>query len=310
MGRKLSGKVSTSKTINRKSGEKMALTTDWIVIGTAGETIDGRVIEDSWLEEAAETFDADNYTPVINAEHMRYYGSFGEVLALRTGEDSRKRKNLQAILKPNFEMCSLNKEGQKLFTSMELNTTPDGKIMLSGLALTDNPASFGTSAIKLFSKNRDIKEFSSPIPISIFSDAEVSEDQEDIADKKIDSAVSRFFSKLFGKDFSTIKPEPETQPSDLEDDDMKPEQFEELKELFSTSLEKISVATKTAQTAADDTDENYASLQERFSALEAENAQLTEKVSGLETKLDEALKDKPGTQTEEFTSGADDETFV
>lgn len=273
------------------------LLTDWQVIGTAGDTIDGREIEDGWLDEAVESFDLTNYTPVINAEHMRYYGSFGSVYKLKTGSDSRGRKNLQARLKPNFSMCELNKEGQKLFTSMELWPGPDGKWMLTGLALTDNPASFGTSAVKLFSKDgNDDKRYSIPTEIELFENEKTPDAESEIPENKLVSALTKLFGNNFSQYFN------KTEPDSQEDDEMKPEQFNELKESMTgaiaegfASLKQTDTPNTPAETDGGDNGADDTTGAE-FSALKEENERLKSQFEALEEKFNAAMGEQQGTQ--------------
>ena len=65
----------------------MALLTEFQTIGTAGETVDGRTIEEQWLTDIAEEYDTDIYQAQINADHERWYGNFGQVHEVRLGKN-------------------------------------------------------------------------------------------------------------------------------------------------------------------------------------------------------------------------------
>lgn len=130
---------------------KVALLTDWVTIGTAGPTVDGRTITDQWLTEMAESYDPDVYTAVINSEHLLdFYGSFGHVRELRNGKSKDGKVTLEARLEPNVRMLDMNLRGQRLFTSMEVieDFAGTGKAYLAGLAITDLPASLGTTELR------------------------------------------------------------------------------------------------------------------------------------------------------------------
>ncbi len=130
---------------------KVALLTDWVTIGTAGPTVDGRTITDQWLTEMAESYDPDVYTAVINSEHLLdFYGSFGHVRELRNGKSKDDKVTLEARLEPNMRMLDMNLRGQRLFTSMEVieDFADTGKAYLAGLAITDLPASLGTTELR------------------------------------------------------------------------------------------------------------------------------------------------------------------
>jgi len=62
----------------------MPLQSGFITIGTSGKTVDGRKIEASWLEEAAQAYDPDLYTAVIDLNHWdtRWAGTYGKVLEI------------------------------------------------------------------------------------------------------------------------------------------------------------------------------------------------------------------------------------
>ncbi|SOB60544.1 Capsid scaffolding [Pseudodesulfovibrio profundus] len=134
--------------------------TDWKKIGQSGPTMDGREIEGQWLLDAADTYDPDTYTAVIWIDHFRFHGSFGKVVALKA-EEKDGIVSLYAKLQPNEWLLSQNKNKQKLFTSMEL--TPDfaktGKCYLTGLAVTDIPASLGTSELHFSHRKQNPDNF-------------------------------------------------------------------------------------------------------------------------------------------------------
>lgn len=134
--------------------------TDWKKIGQSGPTIDGRNIEPQWLIDAAESYDQATYTAVIWVDHFRFYGNMGKVVELKT-EREGDIVSLYARLQPNGHLLAWNKEQQKLYTSMEL--TPDfagsGKCYLSGLAVTDQPASLGTHELHFKSRLQTPESF-------------------------------------------------------------------------------------------------------------------------------------------------------
>ncbi|WP_395502058.1 GPO family capsid scaffolding protein [Ectopseudomonas mendocina] len=132
------------------------LVTDWKRVATSGKTIDGRTIDPQELRDMAETYDPALYTATIWYEHIRYMGSFGTVAALKAEDEADGQVALFAQLKPNDRLLQLNKDAQKLFTSVEIQ--PDfrdsGKSYLRGLAVTDEPASVGTQELH-FSRRAD-----------------------------------------------------------------------------------------------------------------------------------------------------------
>ncbi|KJS22901.1 MAG: phage capsid scaffolding protein [Pseudomonas sp. BRH_c35] len=131
----------------------------WFRIGLEGATTDGRKIERTWLEEMAASYNRDTYGARINVEHIKglspesQFGAYGDVLALKTEEVEVGGENKLALfaqIQPNDALLALNKKGQKIFTSMEIQPkfADTGKAYLIGLAVTDSPASLGTEALE------------------------------------------------------------------------------------------------------------------------------------------------------------------
>lgn len=135
------------------------LATNWICIAAAGETVDGRHIEEQWLIDAAETYDPKLYTALIWPEHQRWCGNMGEVLELMTQRDEEDETlKLYAKLLPNMALINANRDGQLLFSSVELtadgNFRATGKTYLEGMAVTDSPASLKTERLRFGRKSK------------------------------------------------------------------------------------------------------------------------------------------------------------
>lgn len=134
-----------------------SLVSFWKRVATSGPTVDGREILPQELRDIADTYKAATYTAVIWCEHERWYGSHGTVFAVRLVEEGDDlapgQIALEAQLKPNDKLLWLNDQGEKLFTSIEItpNFANTGKAYLTGLAVTDEPASLGTQEL-YFSK--------------------------------------------------------------------------------------------------------------------------------------------------------------
>lgn len=135
--------------------DSKATTTDWRIVGVSGDTIDGRLINAQELEEMAAQYDPEIYGARINLEHVNfllpdYAGGYGDVLELKT-EPWHKDPSKTALLAKLAVMPALQKlwdEGKKIYTSMEIVRpfADTGKAYLAGLAITDTPASLGTTA--------------------------------------------------------------------------------------------------------------------------------------------------------------------
>ena len=127
------------------------LRTDWVCIATAGFTADRREIKEEWLLQAAENYSRQCYTALLwprhdkTAEDRAWSYNYGEVDALKAERADGVLK-LYAQLIPNDWLIATNASGQKLFTSVELaeDFAGTGQYYLTGVAVTDIPASLGT----------------------------------------------------------------------------------------------------------------------------------------------------------------------
>lgn len=93
---------------------------DWKRVATSGKTADGRTIDPQDLRDMASTYDPAMYTAVIWFEHIRYMGNFGSVTELKAQDVDDGKVALFAKLAPNDRLLQLNKEAQKLFSSIEI----------------------------------------------------------------------------------------------------------------------------------------------------------------------------------------------
>lgn len=129
-------------------------------IGVEGATTDGRTIERAWLEQMAASYNPQVYTALINLEHIKGYtpdspfrrfGTVDKLEAEEIAEGPLKGKMaLYAWITPSDDLVAYTRKLQKLFTSMEVNTSfaDTGKAYLIGLAATDDPASLGTEMLQ------------------------------------------------------------------------------------------------------------------------------------------------------------------
>lgn len=138
---------------------KKALKSKFFRIGVEGDTTDGREIQAAWLEQMARNYNPEKYGARINCEHIRglapdgSFSAFGDVLALKTDTveiDGENKLALLAQICPNDDLLTLNKARKKVYTSMEIdpNFADSGEAYLTGLAVTDSPASLGTEILQ------------------------------------------------------------------------------------------------------------------------------------------------------------------
>lgn len=128
-------------------------------VAVEGATTDGRVIERQQITEIAETYDPQVYGARIWLEHIRStlpdspFRAYGDVLAVKAEEvdvAGKKKLALFAQVEPTDDLVDMvNVRKQKVFTSIEISPefADSGKAYLFGLAVTDSPASLGTSML-------------------------------------------------------------------------------------------------------------------------------------------------------------------
>ncbi|MCX2447559.1 MULTISPECIES: GPO family capsid scaffolding protein, partial [unclassified Citrobacter freundii complex] len=136
------------------------LKTDWLCVATEGDTVDGRDIKRQWIIDMGETYDYNHYVALIWPEHEDDCGNFGEVLEAtwHDGEDGLAR--LYVSLCPNMRLIFANHEDQLLFFSIEPeeNWRGSGRTYLKGLAVTDTPASVGTTRLRFSSRRKKLSK--------------------------------------------------------------------------------------------------------------------------------------------------------
>lgn len=304
-----------------------ALVTDWKTIGTAGDTIDGREITEQDLIDAAEMYDKDEYTAVINSDHMLWlYGNFGHVEDVRLGTDKKDRTILEARLTPNSRLIEKNKAGQGMFFSMELwpNFANSGKTYLSGLAVTDEPASLGTSMLKLFSKQPGGK------PERIYAKPCDEQFVLDTEDNDQDSAIKHFAQSFAALFKSSEIPNRQPTAKDPSEDDMSKEALEKLQQQNEKLLSAFTTLNENMakhfgqetpageenpaagnEAGGDETGGNENTVSsEQFSQLEEQNKTLLASVDKLTETFSQLLKEKPGTQGGQNTGQETASEFV
>ena len=191
--------------------------TDWRVIGVSGDTVDGRTISERELREMAESYDPDVYGARINLEHITFIipdwvGGYGDVVELKAEPWKKDPSKTALLARLNItpELQRLWDSGQKIYTSMEI--TPDfadtKKAYLTGLAITDTPASLGTTANYTAAKHRAGEKFFSAYRADETKETVMNENQTDpaLTEQEAEGIFARLFKKYFA---DTAQAEPE-----------------------------------------------------------------------------------------------------
>lgn len=180
----------------------------WFRIATEGATTDGRKIERSWIEDMAATYSPSTYGARINCEHIKglapdsQFGAYGDVLALKAEEveiNGIKKLGLFAQIQPNDDLLALNGKRKKIYTSMEVHPKLEatGKPYLTGLAITDSPASLGTEALEFSAKHGTLASRKQH-PDNLFTAAEeVTLEFDEITDQP-DEKTAGLFTRVMG----------------------------------------------------------------------------------------------------------------
>ncbi|EPX3668844.1 TPA: GPO family capsid scaffolding protein [Citrobacter koseri] len=136
------------------------LKTDWLCVATEGDTVDGRVIKRKWIIDMGETYDYNHWVALIWPEHEDDCGNFGEVLEATWSDGDDGLARLYVSLCPNMRLIFANHEDQLLFFSIEPeeNWRGSGRTYLKGLAVTDTPASIGTTRLRFSSRRKKLSE--------------------------------------------------------------------------------------------------------------------------------------------------------
>lgn len=133
-------------------------------VAVEGATTDGRNIARDWITQMAKNYNPTIYGARVNLEHYRgidpagLFKAYGDVVALEAREESGEfagKLGLYAQIQPTDDLVSLTKASQKIYTSIEVDPSfADTKqAYLVGLAITDNPASLGTSVLSFAAQN-------------------------------------------------------------------------------------------------------------------------------------------------------------
>ena len=127
-------------------------------VAVEGGTTDGRTITREWVEQMAQRYNPQTYGARVNMEHYRgfdpegLFKMYGDITAAKAEEvtiEGEKRLALFVQIDPTPALVELNKKRQKVYTSVEIHPNLNGKgAYLTGLAITDSPASLGTDLLQ------------------------------------------------------------------------------------------------------------------------------------------------------------------
>lgn len=288
----------------------MAKQSGWVIAATEGTTIDGRAISKAWIEEMAETYSVTEYVALIWPEHYRSewtqyegknWGTVDEVKAEKRGGKYRLLVKITA----NDYLLAANKDGQKLFMSIEIDPdfTGSAKCYLKGLAVTDSPASTGTTRLKFSAGQTEIEREYSHLEELNYSDFTPNNSQT--TEQQATSLLNQLIN-LFKHNQAVEAPS-----ANIAEDDntMTPEQQAKFEKQFAEVTEQLTgVAAKF--------NELDKKLDEKFSAPGKEEAapaeepapvetitlekfnELSEKLTSMETKFAEMSKETAGQEPE------------
>ncbi|NAW59486.1 MULTISPECIES: GPO family capsid scaffolding protein [unclassified Vibrio] len=263
-----------------------------ICILQAGTTVDGRVIEQKIIDEIAESYDPNVYTARINEEHYDWSYKFGSVVSVEKREDK-----LFAVIKPNSYLLRMIEQGQLLHTSCEFieKFSDTDKAYLTGLALTDKPASLGTTQIHLSRQKDGVVHVASHFPVSSEQFSHQSEGDDASMFKKF---------KLWLKGETRVEPFSQQEDEDEMSKETEAllkqsiEQNQALNSNLSKLVERLSSQDKTANDDAPDTSEDNAQLTELKGQVEQLSSQLTDLTQSLSQLTDDSGRKLAGEDTE------------
>ncbi|TMO97555.1 GPO family capsid scaffolding protein [Pseudoalteromonas ruthenica] len=149
------------------------LRTKPLSIAAVGLTVDGREITEKDIDDIVSLYNPTMYGARINLDHEFNWsgwaaknlanvdvpGMLGDVLSVKKGKNSEGVTCLYAVLAPNASFVQLNQADQAVYFSIEITRNWQGKeqTYLTGLAVTDYPASLYTDRIN-FSKSDSDKD--------------------------------------------------------------------------------------------------------------------------------------------------------
>ncbi len=265
-------------------------------VAVEGATTDGRTIERSWLTQMAATYNRAKYGARVFCEHIRGlvpdgpFRALGDVVAVKAEEiadgELKGKMGLYVQVEPTDALVKLVKSGQKIYTSVEIDQSfADTKLAyLSGLGVTDSPASLGTEVLTFASQHPDASPFRSrkQRPENLFSAG--LETVIELEDEPAAADTAGLFARILSKLEGIGRPEP-AKPAPKADDVTPTD--------FSAAVSALTGATKDIAEIGKRTADSLATLQADFAALKTAQATTAGDLASLHTQLDTA----PGNHT-------------
>ena len=232
-------------------------------IAAVGLTVDGREITEQDIDDIVESYDPAIYGARINLDHYGNWGGWaaelngielngcmlGDVISVTKGNADDGTPVLLAVLCPNESLLKLNQADQAVYYSIEIvrNFMDTGKTYLTGLAMTDYPASTRTTRAH-FSK--DGNQTTAPGRFALALDPSLGQSKG-------------LFKNLFNNIFT---------PSE-KDEEMKPEQLSSaIKEALGEPLAQFSSALQANTDAISQLKQNFGDQNGDKPKATAENA--------------------------------------
>lgn len=252
-------------------------------VATEGATTDGRTIQRSWIEQMAKNFNPAKYGARVWIEHMRgllpdsAFAAQGDVLAVKAEAVEDGKLALFAQIKPLESLVAMNKAGQKLYTSIEVDPSfaDTGEAYLVGLAVTDTPASLGTELLTFAQQHPDANPLAGrkASKDNLFSVAtaftlEMEPEQSEATTGALAAAVDKFtavMAKLIGGEKPATPPAVEKHSGQAPDIAAALTAIQDMAQTFSTQQ------AKDAQALTD--------LQSKFTQLQKDHKDLVTKLS-------------------------------
>ena len=273
------------------------LRTKPLSIAAVGMTVDGREISEQDVADIVETYNPRKYGARINVDHEFNWsgwaaknlhnvdipGMLGDVESVQAYENEEGVVCLYAVLAPNQGFVELNKADQAVYFSIEISRDfmGTGKTYLTGLAVTDYPASCYTDRIHFSSKSKP-------------DDTDVSLLKVDLGScEPIDAAPKKpFFKRLFAKEEPDMN---ETQLATALKDALGTPLSEFAKKLdgLATKLDSFSTTKVEGEETPPADDENTELAQVKEELLKTKTA-----LDELNDKFTKALKTPAGDTTD------------